>query len=105
MRFFVLFMLFIALSPSANSAPCPAGKIECGAWCAKYRPGGTQCISGRSNSCDTKPGGTSACVDDGKPEQISCKAWCSKCKPDAGCSSACERTNNRMVSSSCSVRE
>src|SRR5947209_10859432 len=96
----------VAICPSAYSASCPVGKIECGAWCAKYRPGTSQCMSGLSNSCDAKPGGARACVNDRKPDdQISCQAWCSKCKPDAGCSSSCDRMNNRMVNASCSFRQ
>src|SRR5437868_15248643 len=62
--FSALTSVVILLTASGASATCPAGKISCASWCAKYRPGTQDCMSGHTNSCEAKPGGAAACVGD-----------------------------------------
>jgi hypothetical protein len=65
---------FIIGTGSAPAAGCPAGKMTCAAWCAKYRPGAQDCLAGAGYSCATKPGGNSACVGDiCNPSNDSCR--------------------------------
>lgn len=52
-----LIVLFAA-STQSEAASCTDGKISCGDWCAKYRPGATDC------SCAGKPNGDGSCVPD-----------------------------------------
>src|SRR5713226_2352579 len=69
----VLVVLMVGAG-SAPAAECPAGKITCVAWCAKYRPGAQDCLAGASYSCATKPGGNAACVGDiCNPNNDSCR--------------------------------
>jgi len=95
MRIISLAIFGVLMSANSYAASCPAGKITCGAWCAKYRPGGSVCLSGLSNSCDTKPGGVNACVNDTKPQKLNkqqCYAWCATNKPgDSYCQADCAR--------------
>jgi hypothetical protein len=49
---------------NTKTGKCGAGQITCSQWCAKYRPGASDCMSGHPNSCAKKPGGARACVGD-----------------------------------------
>jgi hypothetical protein len=65
--FSVVFLLIVGMSSGsafAAAGKCGAGKITCAQWCAKYRPGPSNCMSGHPNSCDKKRGGANACVGD-----------------------------------------
>lgn len=65
---------FALLMVGAARAACPTGKIACAAWCAKYRPGATSCLSGSPASCGAKRGGNAACVGDVcNPNNDSCR--------------------------------
>lgn len=72
MAFAILSVMTCGMASGAMAA-CPAGKISCAAWCAKYRPGAQDCLVG-PNSCETKAGGNAACVGDiCNPRNNSCK--------------------------------
>jgi hypothetical protein len=60
----VLALSFSSLASTAAFAKCPAGKITCVQWCAKYGTTRATCMSGHPNSCDKKPQGNATCVDD-----------------------------------------
>jgi hypothetical protein len=64
----------LALDPTGRAlAACPAGKISCASWCAKYRAGATDCLVG-PGSCESKVNGKAACVADYcNPSNDSCK--------------------------------
>jgi hypothetical protein len=59
-----LVLSFSFIASTTAFAKCPAGKITCVQWCAKYRSTGGTCMTGHPNSCDKKPQGGATCVDD-----------------------------------------
>ena len=63
MQRIALIAIAISIASQAGAA-CPTGKMTCAAWCSKYRPGATDCLSGAPASCENKPGGSAACVGD-----------------------------------------
>jgi hypothetical protein len=60
-----LIMLLPGLSGEAALAAraCPSGMITCAHWCAKYRPGASDCLVG-PRSCAEMSKGSATCVGD-----------------------------------------
>jgi hypothetical protein len=72
-RISLLIALTLSIVGQADAA-CPTGRITCAAWCAKYRPGVADCLSGGAKSCAAKPKGGDACVGDiCNPNNDSCR--------------------------------